>query len=272
MKHLILVLDGPLQSWGTTAPFWPERPTETMPTCSGVAGLIANALGYDRADPLDGLTSAEMHVRADRPGRRIEDYHTVGGGDADGSVPQTGKGKRGKRATNAVITRRYYLADAAFIVHWTPGVGLTAAAVAAALRRPARALYLGRRSCPPAQPPLLAPTGLPADDVFAFLPLLADPTPPANYASTGDYFDEVARAAHQGTTLISCQSPGAPGQPDAEARFDVPVTFDAARRWQESSHRWIANRTLPYPAAQFAGRGRQGRRAMLDALRIRETA
>ena len=270
MKHLLLVLDGPLQSWGSTAPFWPERPTEIMPTCSGVAGLIANALGYDRGARLEDLANAEMHVRADRPGRRIEDYHTVGGGDPDGSVPQTGKGRRSKRAHNAIATRRHYLTDAAFTVHWTPAGSLTTAEAAAALRYPARPLYLGRRSCPPAQSPLLAETNLPAEEAFAILPLLADPASATVPAADGDFFADVARAAESDCALIACQSPGTPGQPGAEARYDVPVTFHPARRWQEASHRWIANRTRPYTADQFAGRGRQGRIRMLEALGIKE--
>ena len=269
MKHLILVLDGPLQSWGGTAPFWSERPTERMPTLSGIAGLIANALGARRGDPLDGLADAEMHVRADRPGRRVEDYHTIGGHptgkDKSRGVPRTGKGKHGKPSENAILTRRHFLADAAFTVHWTPGSGLSTHEVAAALRRPRRPLYLGRRSCPPGLPVLLAETDLTADEAFGALPLLAEMEP----TRPGDYFAAVAASAPRTTAF---QSPGRAGEPGSESRFDVPVTFDPARRWQLSSNRWIRNYTREYDRAQLAGRGRRGANAMLAALQQEEAA
>ena len=260
MQHLILLLDGPMQSWGGTAPFWPERPTELMPTLSGIAGLIANALGADRCDHLTGVADAEMHVRADRPGRRVEDYHTVGGGDPGGGVPQTGKGKNHKRSNAAIITRRHYLADAAFIVHWTPGVGLDTVDVADALRSPRRPLYLGRRSCPPALPPLLGLTSLNADETFKTLPLLLAPDP----APDDDYFTAIGRAAHTISTI--CQSPGRPGEPNSEARYDIPITFDPALRWQSAGCRWVRNYAVTHTADQCAGRGRAGREAMLQAL------
>ena len=267
-RHLILVIDGPLQSWGGTAPFWPERPTETMPTLSGIAGLIANALGRDRKEPLDGLADAEMHVRADRLGQRIEDYHTIGGGDPDGGILQTNQRNWLKRSDDAMITRRHYLADAAYVIHWTPGPGLEAATVAAALNAPRRPLYLGRRSCPPALPPLLSLTDLTPEEAFQTLPLLAEPH--TGHVPSEDYFGEVAGS---GTTLhIPCQSPGQPGDPNTEVRYDVPVTFDPAQRWQQASHRWIRNYSLPFISDQCAGRGRRGRSAMLEAIQKGEAA
>ena len=267
MTHLILILDGPLQSWGGTAPFWSERPTETMPTLSGIAGLIANALGHNRGDPLiDGLADAELHVRADRPGKRIVDYHTVGGTPGtQGGVPRTNKGKYGKPSKHAILTSRHYLADAAFTVHWTPSHNLDIEEVAAALRCPRRPLYLGRRSCPPALAPLLAVTSLTAEEAFGVLPLLRDsPGQPAS----GDYYTEIAQSGE--TVPVACQSPGRVDAPSSEARFDVPVTFDPAHRWQQSSHRWIRNYTIQHPHEMHAGRGRIGRAAMLVALN-RET-
>ena len=262
MSHLILILDGPLQSWGGTAPFWSERPTEAMPTLSGITGLIANAFGHRRSDPLiAGLADAELHVRADRPGRRIEDFHTIGGNPDNGKgVPRTNKGRYGEPATAAILTNRYYLSDAAFTVHWTPGTDLDAEQVAAALQHPRRPLYLGRRSCVPALDPLLGITDLDAAEAFSVLPLLADAAPPA----PGDYYTEIAQP--DGNVTVAHQSPGQISDAGGEARYDVPVTFDPAQRWQRSSHRWIRNYTIEYPPEMHAGRGRRGRAVMLDAL------
>ncbi|MFI6587632.1 type I-E CRISPR-associated protein Cas5/CasD [Embleya sp. NPDC050493] len=82
MTHtLLLHLAGPLQTWGTRARF-SERDSHTHPTKSGVVGLLAAALGLDRADDdgLRPLAALRYGVRADRPGVLVHDFHTVGGG------------------------------------------------------------------------------------------------------------------------------------------------------------------------------------------------
>ena len=49
-EAVLMLLDAPMQSWGTDAGFTAERSTEPMPTLSGVTGLVANALGRPREE------------------------------------------------------------------------------------------------------------------------------------------------------------------------------------------------------------------------------
>lgn len=76
---LLARLAGPLQSWGAMARF-DRRDTLTHPTKSGFIGLLAAALGHDRAAALGRLTELRFAVRADRPGVPVQDFHIVGGG------------------------------------------------------------------------------------------------------------------------------------------------------------------------------------------------
>ncbi|MFD7499486.1 type I-E CRISPR-associated protein Cas5/CasD [Streptomyces sp. NPDC059850] len=77
---LLARLAGPLQSWGVASRF-DRRDTLVHPTKSGFVGLLAAALGHDRAYDLDPrLLELRFAVRADRPGKSIRDFHLVGGG------------------------------------------------------------------------------------------------------------------------------------------------------------------------------------------------
>ena len=89
-----LVLDAPLQAWGTASRFQ-RRGTGTHPSKSALLGLLAAALGVDkhardeeaRLAPLRALRLTTCRVprlaAGDGPGGlvgRLADYHTVGGG------------------------------------------------------------------------------------------------------------------------------------------------------------------------------------------------
>ncbi|MFJ8134165.1 type I-E CRISPR-associated protein Cas5/CasD [Streptomyces hydrogenans] len=76
---LLLRLAAPLQSWGALARF-DRRDTQLRPTKSAVVGLVAAALGLDRADDLGPLAHLRFATRADRPGAAVRDFHIVGGG------------------------------------------------------------------------------------------------------------------------------------------------------------------------------------------------
>ena len=52
MATLLLRLQGPMQSWGTTSRF-DERDTQLEPSKSGVLGLVCAALGRDRTRAAD---------------------------------------------------------------------------------------------------------------------------------------------------------------------------------------------------------------------------
>jgi CRISPR system Cascade subunit CasD len=128
------------------------RDTAPFPTRSALIGLFAAAEGIGRGDGrLDRYDSLRITVRVDRPGIRIVDYHTVGGGMPKARTAATSGGSN-KGA--AVVTRRHYLSDAVFVVA-VSGPDQVLADLANALRRPHWAPYLGRRSCVPDEPFLL---------------------------------------------------------------------------------------------------------------------
>lgn len=243
MRSVVLCLDGPLQSWGTTAGFTAERPTDSMPTLSGVIGLIANAFGRQRSDPIGDLAAAGFAVRADRAGVRIRDFHTVG---TDGRFVPSASGKAG---TNPIVTERWYLADAAFVAVYTPDPnrGLAAETVHAALLAPARPLYLGRRSCPPATPVSLGTTTADPASVLEQLPILQESNASRNTVSVASEFP--ARSEFLGDTRF---------------RTDAPVTFSVDRRSYVG--RSVTARTLTFPKERCAGRGPLAIRSLIDAL------
>jgi CRISPR system Cascade subunit CasD len=151
MKTVLLRLEGPLQSWGTQGRFG-IRDTDREPSKSAVLGLCAAALGMERddAEGLRILRGLAMSVRVDREGTLLEDYHTVGGGTFRGR-PHSAYGAKGQ----VIVTRRFYLADASFLVALGDPEGTMHAYVnriAKALQSPVWPLFLGRRSCVPSVP------------------------------------------------------------------------------------------------------------------------
>lgn len=142
MPTLLLRLAGPMQSWGTTSRF-DERDSQLEPSKSGVLGLVCAALGRDRTEPVDDLARLRMGVRVDREGLLMRDYQT-----ATGVV--TAAGKVDPRRT--VVSPRYYLADAAFLVGLEGEDRSLLAGMDSALRDPVWPLALGRKAFPPALP------------------------------------------------------------------------------------------------------------------------
>ncbi|MGI5397630.1 type I-E CRISPR-associated protein Cas5/CasD [Streptomyces sp. CA-251251] len=152
MSGLLLRLAGPLQSWGERSAFTPVRDTAPFPTRSALIGMFAAAEGIGRNETIpDRYHDLRLTVRVDRPGVRLVDYHTAGGGfPKDRTAATSGGSNKGA----AVITRRHYLADAVFVVAVT-APDATLERLADALTRPHWAPYLGRRSCVPDEPLLL---------------------------------------------------------------------------------------------------------------------
>lgn len=143
MPTLLLRLVGPMQSWGTTSRF-DERGSQLEPSKSGVLGLLCAALGRDRAEPVDDLAALRMGVRVDREGLLMRDYQTATGAlIAAKAEPDLGR---------SVVSPRYYLADAAFLVGLEGPNAALLAACQAALRAPHWPLALGRKSFVPSLP------------------------------------------------------------------------------------------------------------------------
>lgn len=172
---LLLCLSGPLQSWGTRS-LWNHRDSGRVPTLSAVAGMLAAAQGHPRGIPPGWADGMALAVRADRPGRLIADYHTANAG-----YPRRPAGGRARKSSggthkDTVVTTRDYLADASFaaiVTHPDPDI---VSAWARAMAAPMWPPYLGRRSCPPALPPVWGTTsGDPETLLRDRLPLLADP-------------------------------------------------------------------------------------------------
>ncbi len=163
MQGVILHLAGPLQSWGAPTEY-AVRPTHPHPTRSGLLGMLACCLGAPRGEQLPELTELGFTIRVDRPGVRVRDYHTVGGGYPRERTVITADGKRRPASTSTLVSNRWYLSDAAFTVAVT-GPEEVIERVANAVRRPVWAPYLGRRACPPTAPlyvagPVNDPIGL----------------------------------------------------------------------------------------------------------------
>ncbi len=146
MPTLLFRLEGPLQAWGLV-PTLEERYTALFPTKSGVVGLLAAALGLPREADISHLARLPLGIRVDREGTLLVDFQMAREViSADGT------------ALRSRVTRRHYLADAAFLAGVEGERGLLEE-LQEALRNPARILYLGRKSCLPS-PPVYLPDGL----------------------------------------------------------------------------------------------------------------
>jgi CRISPR system Cascade subunit CasD len=78
-QHLLLRLEAPLMSFGTTAVDH-RRPVQAWPAVSMLTGLLANALGWQRSDAqaLDALQARiRWAARIDRAGVALSDFQTA---------------------------------------------------------------------------------------------------------------------------------------------------------------------------------------------------
>lgn len=166
MDALILRIQGPLMSFGAPA-VDNHRVIQRFPTASMLTGLIGNALGYNHADwkYLQRLQERiRFAARIDRPGREIVDFQTVDlGQDHLVDTGWTTYGYREARAGGSGgtthIRYQHYLADASITVALSlepPRESPSLDEVEAALQQPERPLFLGRKSCLPAEPVFLS--------------------------------------------------------------------------------------------------------------------
>lgn len=157
MNVLLLRLCGPMQSWGVQSRF-SVRDTGLEPSKSGIVGLLAAALGWPRSADIAELAALRMGVRIDSEGVVRYDYHTAQ------NVLKAGGGIK-----DTEPSRRYYLADARFLV------GLASESIdllrqlQAALQEPVWPLFLGRKAFVPGVPIWLADGLRPGADLQAEL-------------------------------------------------------------------------------------------------------
>lgn len=137
MSVLVLKLSGPLQSWGTELKL-EDHGTDTMPSKSGVIGMVAAALGRRRDEDISDLRALRFGARCDSGGRilqsRILRDFQVAHVKSEKSAPY--------------VSRRYYLQDACFTVG-LEGDREFLEKCADAMNRPVFPPYLGRRNCVP---------------------------------------------------------------------------------------------------------------------------
>jgi CRISPR system Cascade subunit CasD len=213
MNHtLLLRLAGPMQSWGTNSRF-KIRDTGLEPSKSGVLGLICAAMGKARDEnkpdqigfpKLAELTALRMGVRVNREGVMKKDYHTSGGCHRKGE--NYGVVKASGTPGDTVISERYYLSDADFLVGLEGANDQLLQQINEKLANPHWQLFLGRKSFVPGFPVhipdgFLRNTGL--EHALQKWPL-----------NNGDKQEKLRFVVES----VADDS-------DAEARYDCPVSF-----------------------------------------------
>lgn len=142
MTVLLLRLAAPMQSWGVKSRYT-RRDTASVPTKSGVIGMIAAALGIRRDESLARFRGLRFGVRIDQPGTVMRDFHTA---------EDLRSGKTGGKKKMMPLSYRYYLQDAVFLAALESSDAAELEAYRSALRAPHYQVFLGRRSCPPDGP------------------------------------------------------------------------------------------------------------------------
>ncbi|UIZ92562.1 type I-E CRISPR-associated protein Cas5/CasD [Corynebacterium sp. CNCTC7651] len=203
MAHsLLLLLKGPMQSWGDESRF-KVRATAPTPSKSGIVGLLAAAEGRRRSDPVEDLAALTLAVRVDQSGSLLRDY-------------QTAQDWIRKPGSSASLVTRYYLADAAFVAAVESEHREVVEGLESALRQPAYPLFMGRRSCPVHPGLVLGIVDKPAEEALH------------------EHKSWHATTAHKSRSPRQVRLPiyrdALPGESGGVARQDVPLSFDPRHR------------------------------------------
>ncbi|MCF8305604.1 MAG: type I-E CRISPR-associated protein Cas5/CasD [Ignavibacteriales bacterium] len=199
MPTLLIEIEGQMQSWGYRSRF-SEKDTGMEPTKSGLIGLLAASLGYNRDAELNQLSGLRYGVRVDRQGIIKKDFQTA----------QTIINAEGKIISGQLINR-YYLSDARFIAG-IEGEMKMLADLKEALINPFYSQFLGRRSYLPTTP-LINPNVENPVDLKLEIALRNYPLPERRNRNEGETF-RIVRDAKPGEE-----------SPSQDFRQDVPVSF-----------------------------------------------
>ncbi len=192
-RHLMLRLASPLIAFGGET-IDNHGVIRDFPALSMVTGLIANALGWDRSeDGLHNRLQQRMHIgtllepAARRGGSgettRVVDFQTAELGATDKAwttwgAPEERRGGAGSYTGPHLRFRHYHAELTAWVaVYLEPAQeGPSLEEVAAALDRPARPLFIGRKPCLPAS--RLVAGWQDAEDILGALQSWAEQLPP----------------------------------------------------------------------------------------------
>lgn len=167
VRHLVLRLASPLISFGGET-IDNHGVVRDFPALSMLTGLIANALGWDRGDDVlhnrlqqrlrMGTVLDETTIRDDVTSRaRLVDFQTAELGASDRAwttwgEPEERRGGAASYSSPHLRYRHYQTELTAWVaLHLSPAEEPpTLDGIAAALDRPARPLFIGRKPCLPA--------------------------------------------------------------------------------------------------------------------------
>ena len=181
-RWLVLRLAAPLMAFGAVAVDH-VGPTARWPGASMLTGLLANALGWDWTDRAahralqDRLVFGAMEMRAGDPLTDVQNAR-LAKTDRGWTTRGAPEGRTGASYDAPHRRRRDYLADADYAVVLTlraPDAVPTLDELAAALDRPARPLFFGRKPCLPTGP--LRAGEVRGTTVYAALDILDRPGP-----------------------------------------------------------------------------------------------
>jgi len=205
-----------MQSWGIESRFT-DRHTETTPSKSGVIGLICSALGRSREEGIEDLAQLDMMVRVDREGNVVYDYHTTldvlrassnGVKDCNtySDLLKMRKERTLPKTVDTVLSRRFYLSDACFLVGLEGKDLILLEKIQHSLIKPRWPLFLGRKSFLPSSPIFLTydTLGISLIEVMR------------SYPWQGRLQDDIPESLR---LLVECDvNEGVP-------HFDVPISF-----------------------------------------------
>lgn len=159
MDYLVFQLYGAMASWGEPA-VGGNRPTSSVPSRSAILGLMASALGIKREceEELQALQhSVVIAVKQYAPGTVIADFHTVQVPSSIRNV--THRNRRSElqeKKLNTILSRREYCCDGLWVIAISlsekASESITLKIIEDALKKPKFMLYMGRKSCPLANP------------------------------------------------------------------------------------------------------------------------
>ncbi len=211
---LLLRLAGPMQSWGTQSRF-SIRDTEKEPSKSGVIGMLCAALGRPRRQPVDDLAGLNMGIRVEREGILKKDFHTAGGTHRKDDEYGVARAS-GKVSKDAVLSTRYYLADAEFTVGFESEDRDFLQMLYDAVRQPHWPIFLGRKAFVPDPPVALEVAEGGVRDV-----LQKHPWRPRTERRRNEALRQIRKGDAPKLRMVF----DAPFASTAEVRCDVPISF-----------------------------------------------